>query len=85
MEDGITAMQLMPDGSANSQYVHNHVFRVAVNGTWGEDFELQEDETKMTSHTQVIDPSWNPANLSVVAFVYNDQGVLQAVKGKVKK
>ncbi len=85
VEDGITAMQLMPDGSANSQYVHNHVFRVAVNGTWGEDFELQEGETKTTNHTQVVDPSWNPANLNVVAFVYNNQGVLQAVKGKIKE
>ena len=37
VEDGVKALQMMPDGSANKEYVHNHVFRAAVNGTWGED------------------------------------------------
>lgn len=83
LEDRITAMQLMPDGTANSEYVHNHVLRTPVNGTWGEDFTIQEGEVKTTRHTQAIDPSWNPQQLSVVAFVYNDQGVQQAVKTKV--
>ncbi len=84
LEDGITAMQLMPDGSANREYVHNHVLRIPVNGTWGEDFTIQEGETKTTHHIQVLDPSWNTQQLSIVAFVYNDQGVQQAVKSKVE-
>lgn len=84
LEDGITAMQLMPDGSANREYVHNHVLRIPVNGTWGEDFTIQEGETKTTRHTQTLDPSWNSQQLSIVAFVYNDQGVQQAVKAKVE-
>jgi hypothetical protein len=33
--------------------------------------------------TQAVDASWNTANLSIVAFVYNDNGVEQAVKTKV--
>ena len=83
LEDGITAMQMMPDGSTNREYVHNHVFRTAVNGTWGEDFTINEGETKKLSHQQTVDPTWNTANLSIVAFVYNDNGVEQAVKIEV--
>jgi hypothetical protein len=84
LEDGIKAMQLMPDGTADSEYVHNHVLRTPVNGTWGEDITLQEAENKNTHHTQTLDPKWNPEQLSIVAFVYNDQGVQQVVKVKVK-
>lgn len=82
LEDGIKAMQLMPDGTANSDYVHNHVLRTPVNGTWGEDFSIKEAEIKTTHHTQAIDPTWNKDQLSIVAFVYNDQGVQQAAKAK---
>lgn len=85
LEDGIKAIQLMPDGSANSDYVHNHVLRTPVNGTWGEDITLQEGKTETVQRSQAIDPKWNPEQLSIVAFVYNDQGLQQAGKGKVKK
>lgn len=85
VENGITAMQLMPDGSANADYVHNHVLRAAVNGNWGEDISIAESVTTDKSYNGVaLGESWNPANLSVIAFVYNDQGVQQAAQGKVK-
>ena len=84
LEDNITALQMMPDGKPNANYVHNHVFRKAVNGTWGEDISLAEGETKTVSARQDIDATWNPAQLSIVAFVYNDSGVQQAAKAKVK-
>ena len=84
LEDGITAMQLMPDGSSNREYVHNHVLRTPVNGTWGENFTIHEGETTGTHHTLTLDPAWNPEQLSIVAFVYNDQGVQQAAKAKCK-
>lgn len=83
LEDQITAMQLMPDGTANTDYVHNHVLRAAVNGAWGEDFTIGEAERKEQRLTQILDGTWNSQHLSVVAFVYNDEGVLQAVKAKV--
>lgn len=85
LEDQITAMQLMPDGKANANYVHHHVLRAAVNGLWGEDFIIDEGEKEVLVMTQTLEEGWNPENLSVVAFVYNDQGVQQAVKTKVKK
>ena len=83
LEDQITAMQLMPDGTADADYVHNHVLRAAVNGTWGEDFTIGEAEIKEQELTQIFDATWDPQHLSVVAFVYNDNGVVQAVKAKV--
>lgn len=84
LEDGITALQLMPDGTANTSYVHNHVLRAAVNGTWGEDFTIKEGEQKTLTMSMKVEDEWNVRNLSIVAFVYNDQGVQQAVKAKVE-
>ncbi len=83
LEDGIVALQVMPDNSRNSGYVHNHVLRTAVNGTWGEDVTIGQRETKTQTYTQSVDADWNTANLSIVAFVYNSDGVEQAVKTKV--
>ena len=80
-EDNVTAFQLMPDGTRNMEYVHQHVFRAAVNGTWGEAVSVKEGETFTTQHYSLTAPKdWNVGQLSVVAFVYNDQGVLQAKK-----
>ena len=79
VEDGITAMQLMPDGDANADYVHNHVLRAAVNGAWGDDFSLAEGATDSRNYTGfALDEAWNVQRLRVVAFVYNDDGVQQA-------
>ena len=83
VEDSITAMQLMPDGSTNANYVHNHVFRTSVNGTWGEPYTVKESETIITEMTATIDDDWVKKHLSVIAFVYNDNGVLQAAKSGV--
>lgn len=84
LEDGITALQTMPDGKNNREYVHNHVLRTAVNGDWGQDFQATTGETKTQSLAQTAEAEWNSANLSVVAFVYNDNGVEQAAKVPVK-
>lgn len=79
-EDSVTAFQLMPDGTRNMEYVHQHVFRAAVNGTWGEPVSVKEGETFTNQYTLTVPKDWNKQHLSVVAFVYNDQGVLQAKK-----
>ena len=83
IEDGITALQMMPDGSTNREYVHNHVLRTPVNGTWGEDITLKEGQDWVTAMEQPLNPDWNPNNLSIVAFVYDDSGVLQATKAQI--
>ena len=84
LEDGIKTLQLMPDGTANQEYIHNHVFRTAVNGIWGEDISVEEGKTVERTMTQALEPNWDTEQLSIVAFVYNDDGVQQAVKFKVK-
>ena len=84
IEDGIVATQLMPDGSANKDYVHNHVFRTAVNGTWGNDITIGAGTTLTQTFHQAIDSQWDTTKLSVVAFVYNDKGIEQAIKVNIK-
>ena len=90
VEDSIVATQTRHDPIDNDNvtindkdYVHNHVFRTAVNGTWGDDFTINEGEDKTQTMTQAIDDGWKVEHLSVVAFVYNDSGVQQAAKAKV--
>lgn len=80
VEDGIKAMQMMPDGSANQEYIHNHVFRAAVNGTWGEEVTVKKGETTSKDYSYVLPETWNADNISVVAFVYNGKGVENVAK-----
>lgn len=80
VEDGIKAMQMMPDGSANQEYIHNHVFRAAVNGTWGEEVTVKKGETTSKDYSYVLPETWNAENISVVAFVYNKSGVENVAK-----
>lgn len=80
VEDGVKALQMMPDGSANKEYIHNHVFRAAVNGTWGEDVTVKEGETTTKQYQYVLPEAWNADNIAVVAFVYNDGGVENVAK-----
>lgn len=84
LEDNIVGMQLLPTGKPDMQYVHNHVFRSSINGTWGEDVELTLGEQLVVEHKDFeLNSAWNADNLSVVAFVYNNDGVLQAAQCKV--
>ena len=80
-EDSIQTLQLMPNGSANYDYIHNHVFRAAFNGTWGEPITFAESEI-YTDYTIALDPRWNPSQLHVVAFVYDDTGVLNVTRSR---
>ena len=80
VEDGVKALQMMPDGSANKEYVHPHVFRAAVNGTWGEDVTVKEGETTTKQYQYVLPETWNADKIAVVAFVYNDGGVENVAK-----
>lgn len=84
VEDNITAVQ--QDGEEYiADYVHNHVYRASVNGIGGENVAISTTEKKELQHTIAIDGRWNADNLKVVAFVYDDSGVLQAEETKVNK
>ncbi|MCH5214377.1 MAG: Omp28 family outer membrane lipoprotein [Muribaculaceae bacterium] len=58
-------------------YVHNHVFRAAANGTWGEKVSLKANVPQHTSYSVPIESGWKMANVYVVAFLYDDSGVAQ--------
>lgn len=84
VEDSIVSPQFMPDGTAMRDYVHNHVFRQSINGTWGEDVTIPEGDSRVAFSSLDIVETYNIDHLSVVAFVYNNTGVLQATKIKIK-
>ena len=82
-EDSIVGPQISLAG-ANLQYVHNHVFRGSVNGTWGDEIALVLGEQTVKEYKGLtMDAAWKSENLSVVAFVYNNEGVVQAAQCKV--
>ncbi len=83
VEDSIIALQMMPDGTLNREYIHNHVLRTPVNGNWGENFTIKEGEAKALSYSQPLNADWNTARLRIVAFVYNESGVFQTIILKV--
>lgn len=79
----ISRQQMPPNGERNSKYEHNHVFRAAVNGTWGEDITFGEEQLTLTYEAKLAD-YWVAENMNVVVFVYDDNEVLQAVQVGMK-
>jgi len=79
-ENNIKALQMMPDGSANPDYIHQHVFRTSVNGSWGTPFVAAQGEVIEQQFECTPDEAWQLQNISVVAFIYDDSGVLQVAE-----
>ena len=86
LESGIVAFQRttttrIPD------YVHNNVYRASVNSYEGEPIALEAHIHATRSYSVAVRDTeherWNPANLSVVAFVQTSAGVVQAARAKV--
>ena len=57
--------------------MHNHVFRTTVTDRDGKSISLDANKPVDESFSAGVDDSWNPKNLSVVVFVFNDEGVKQ--------
>lgn len=83
VEDGIVTIQTMPDGTNNNEFVHNHVFRCAVNGTWGDALSMAQGQVETKEYTYVMPEKWKADKVSIVAFVYDANGVLNVIKRKV--
>lgn len=85
-ENGIIAPQKTNDPSVPTgeiiDYEHNHVFRKAVNGTWGTEIASGQIEsgTSITNSFQVTPPSeWDTDNCKVVVYVYScSDDIIQA-------
>ena len=84
-EDQIVAPQMMPDGTMKTNYLHRHVLRTSVNGTWGDDVDWNAGERDVCKYSLQLDSEWNTDHLSIVAFVYNDEGVMQVKSEKVRR
>lgn len=82
VESGIEAIQRTRQGF-KTDYIHNHVFRGAVNGINGEQVQLTTRQPQQFTHEATIKDIWNRGNLSIVAFLYNNSGVIQAVHAEV--
>ena len=76
-ENNITALQRLPEGSIDRTYVHNHVFRQTVNGLWGDAVQVSAGEESVHTYEVEVPADYVAENLNLVAFVYNDSGVLQ--------
>ena len=92
VEDGIIKPQKTNDPAYENgvimDYEHKHVLRAAINHTWGEkilDGGGLPGEQLAGNWNITLDNEWNPANCSVVVFVYSGQdlSVLQAAKKKI--
>lgn len=88
VESGIVARQVDKDLGLITDYVHDHVYRAAVNGVDGEALALKAHISSQLQHSIAAratdSETWNIDNLSVVAFVrLPDGSVAQAAQCKV--
>lgn len=79
-EDNIVSPQKLPGNVLDQNYVHNHVFRATVNAQAGDDISIAQGENVTRTFTYTVSEDWKPEDMSVVTFVFNDSGVLQAAK-----
>lgn len=81
-EDGIVSYQV--DGSQHLiDYVHNHVYRATMNTVDGENVNITDVTTLSKSYSIEADSKWVPSNMTAVAFVFDNSGVLQAASAPV--
>jgi hypothetical protein len=72
VEDGIVDWQKTSAKDIDDYYVHNHVFRTAVNSTWGDDLAIGPQEEQHLNHTFALPHHhWDIDHLSIVGFIYD--------------
>lgn len=81
-EDGLISPQVTPSGTVED-YVHNHVFRMSLNGTWGtqaftEGATFGQEESIKVQGT--VNADWNTSKLNIICFAYNTESgeIIQA-------
>ncbi|MDQ3192760.1 MAG: Omp28-related outer membrane protein, partial [Bacteroidota bacterium] len=56
-------------------YIHGHVLRDNINGTWGEEVIASSlaagDSISKTYNNYLLNPAWQANNCSVVAYIYD--------------
>ena len=83
-EDSIVSKQSIPgQREMDEDYVHNHVFRATVNAPMGDAVTVGVGERVTRTFTYTLKEDWVADNMSVVTFIYDDSGVLQAAKAPI--
>jgi thiol-disulfide isomerase/thioredoxin len=88
-EDNIVSPQ-QDDTNIVTDYVHKHVLRTSLNGTWGDqisDGSAFDPGTSIKRNYQTtLSADWNDENCNIVAFVYDGdtKEVLQTVEVKIR-
>jgi len=80
VEDNIVSPQILPTGKTNSDYVHNHVFRKSVNGMGGEAISVKTGVKVSKKYSVTLNETWKTADMSLITFVYTNDGVQQVEK-----
>ena len=62
VEDSIVAPQMFPNNKVDKDYVHNHVFRAAINGEWGTELMLSTKNVHKEKTTYTLPDSIVPKN-----------------------
>lgn len=90
MEDSIVGKQKAPvPGGIINDYMHRHVFRGTINGTWGEEINKEaiapEDEITK-EYTTTLNSDYNADQCYIIAYVANSESkeILQVVEKKIK-
>lgn len=84
VEDGVVGPQMLPDGSTDSKYVHNNVFRTAVTPVNGHEMMFVRNSDRTFTFHCPLDSRWKAANMSAVVFVETiDDGVLNATRSRI--
>lgn len=88
MEDSIVGMQVTPQGN-NPDYIHRHVFRTTMNGTWGTELNTEviaPNEEIVKSYSIILDEAYNADQCYIIAYVSNSETkeILQVVEKKIK-
>ena len=83
VEDSIEAFQQFPGNKVERKYIHQHVLRAAINGDWGSETTLQKGVASTPSFSHRLADDVEAKNAWIVAFVYNDSGVLQVARQRV--
>lgn len=78
VESNIVAQQKLPDGSIDQNYVHNNVFRAQVFPMRGNPVTFSRDGVTANGAVDVRE-RWNLENVEVVAFVSDNNNIVQQV------
>lgn len=81
VEDGIVGLQAGIEG----EYVHRHVFRGTLNGTYGEPMQFDDDNQFAKTFTTQIDEAYDDSHCYIVAYIYDNNQNMKILQTAMKK